>query len=92
VEPTVSLDDIVRQRYETGAYGNAHIRMHRAGWEHALATWPKPGPPPPIWSPEHALTQLLSVPIVLDDSMPLGQWQLVDNTTDDVITEGTFDA
>lgn len=86
------LQTIVRQRYETGAYGNAHLRMHRTDWDHARATWPPTGPQPPIWSPEHAMKQLLSIPILLDDSMPVGHWQLVDNTTRDVVTEGTFDA
>lgn len=27
-DPNADLVDIVRQRYETGAYGNTHIRMH----------------------------------------------------------------
>lgn len=87
-----SLTDIARHRYQTGEYGNAHIQMCTQDWHNTRTARPAPTPPP-AWSPEYdPMAQLLSIPIVLDESVPAGRWRLVDNSTRDVITEGTFDA
>lgn len=79
---------IVKHRYETGAYGNAHFRMPSALWAEMRESAP-PRPAPLFGGP--ALDQLLAIPILVDEDLPARAWQLVDNTSKDVLFEGVFE-
>jgi len=81
--PEPTLIDIVRNRYETGAYGNAHLVMARA----TMLSQPR-GEQQPSWL-RNPLGDLLSIPVVVDDAMAVGAWRLVDNGSGETIHEGS---
>jgi hypothetical protein len=81
-----AITEIVKERYQTGAYGNAHFVMSRSVLEAAKAAGPPPAPRMP-WEPR-PLGDLLTIPVKVDDSMPNGAWRLVDNSTDEVLRSG----
>jgi hypothetical protein len=67
---------IVRERYETGAYGDCHFRVS-AEVLRVMREQP-PAPKREPWdSGGGAGDALLSIPIVPDDSLPDGWWHLV---------------
>lgn len=82
------LNAIVKERYETGAYGNARFEMNAD----VLAAMRESAPPPPARLPfmPNSLGELLAIPIVLAD-LPAGTWRLVENGTDEVLQEGSID-
>ena len=81
--PEPTLTDIVRTRYETGAYGNTHLAMAHA----TMLSQPR-GEPQPPWL-RNPLGDLLSIPVAVDDAMPAGAWRLVDNGSGETIHEGS---
>lgn len=83
-QPTMT--DIVRRRFETGEFGRAHFTVTPAMREHLLTLAPDPKPfaiPGTI-----GLTELLGIPLVVDESLPDGTWQLRDNSTGEVLFVG----
>lgn len=80
------INAIVKHRYQTGAYGNAHLKMPRPLWDDVCATAPTPKPEPAWWP--GGLDALFGIPIVVDDTLPPGMWRLVDNTTREILQEG----
>lgn len=76
------LNDIVRERYATGAHGRAHIAMACTTFD-AL---PRPDRPADPWQ---QLADLLAIPVVLDNTLPAGTWQLVDTDTGTVLEKGS---
>lgn len=82
------LDNLVKHRYETGAYGNAHLALSTSAWTAMRARdLPKPKPKLP-WEPD--LMQLLGIPMVVDDDLPDDEWRLVDNTTKQALRSGVL--
>lgn len=77
-----TIKDIVKRRYESGAYGNAHFRMRPEDFDAILRTIRREFRPDPV-------TDLLSIPVVTDERLPAGQWRLIDNTTEDVLFMGS---
>ena len=92
---TEQLDALVREAWATGEHGDAHLRIHPDTVE-ALKAWRRPRPVP-AWRQEHALANLTAIPIVDDDSVPVGMWRLVENAdghtrrTGRVFTDGGQD-
>jgi hypothetical protein len=84
-EPT-TLTDIVRRRYETGEYGNAHFAMSSATVTAIREPTPKTEFKPPAYLGGR-FGDLLSIPVRVDETLPEGAWRLVDNSTGDVIVE-----
>lgn len=78
-----TIKEIVKRRYESGAYGNAHFRMRREDFD-VLPREPirREFRPDPVGD-------LLSIPVVTDERLPAGQWRLIDNTTEDVLFMGS---
>jgi hypothetical protein len=77
-EALAEITAIVRERYETGAYGDCHFRV---GAEVLRLMREVPA------SPQRevlsgGLGSLLAIPIVPDDSLPDDGWQLVQWTYD----------
>lgn len=88
----ITMTDIVRTRYQTGAYGGTHFRLAAATQDQIRATTPSTTPRP-AWMPAPDLmSQYLSIPIVLDETVPVGHWRLVDDADPEtVVAEGTLD-
>jgi hypothetical protein len=80
------ITEIVKERYETGAYGRAHFRMAPDFWEAARSVLPKPARSRQPWEPN--LDALLAIPVVLDESLGPDEWRLVDTVTDEVLARG----
>lgn len=76
---------IVKERYETGAYGTAHFKMPRLLFDAVRAAGPPPAPRVP-WAPN--LDSLLAIPIVIDESLGPDEWRLVDTLTKEVLASG----
>ena len=80
---------IVKRRYETGEYGNAHFKVSpdvlSKMREHAPA--PQPGPLRG-WLGGDLLGVLLAIPVVVDEELPAGTWRLVENGTGRIIHGG----
>lgn len=66
---------IVRERYETGAYGDCHLRVADDVLDavRALTTHEAE----PKWRMPDGMGQMLGIPLVRDDTLPAGGWQLV---------------
>lgn len=79
---------ILQRRYETGAHGTCHFRLTPAAWAVVREATP-PQPPRQPWMGA-SLHELLSIPIVLDDELPDGEWRLVDRTKDVVLFSGNI--
>jgi hypothetical protein len=81
------LDTLVKERY---AHGHAHLKMPQALWDAMRARAPK-REAKPAWmqSPEELLSRLMSIPIVVDDTLADGEWRLVDTDSDEVLRAGT---
>jgi hypothetical protein len=74
-----NLDDLVRERYETGAHGGTHLVVA----PDVVESMPRK-PRPPVWAPHHAeavIDGLLGIPILVDQDMGPGAWRLVDTAT-----------
>ena len=80
-----TMTDIVRHRFETGQFGSAHFTITPAMRERLLK--PEPDPKPYAIPGTIGLTELLGIPLVIDESLPDGVWQLRDNTGE-VLYEG----
>lgn len=80
-DPLADLIDIVRERHETGAYGNCHLQVHPTVLERMkAATAPPERTPEPAWASggwADAWKRLLAIPIVIDDTLPGGAWKLI---------------
>jgi hypothetical protein len=83
------ITEIVRHRYETGAYGNAHFAMSAA----TMAAIRESAPPPPkrFGATLGTLGDLLAIPVRIDEALPDGAWRLVDNSSGDVIRSSDGD-
>ena len=77
-----SLTDLVRERYETGRYGECHLltRSH----DRLRDVF---GSGPRRWG--YPVVDLLSIPVVLDGSIAEGRWRLV-KTDGTVVGEGVI--
>lgn len=75
---------IVEKRWETGAFGTAHFLMPRD----LLDQMPRPEPDATPRLPD-PFGDLLSIPIVVDDSLPAGAWRLVDTITKETLFTGS---
>lgn len=84
------ITEIVKERYQTGAYGNTHFAMSASTLAALKAVEPRwrqmPSPLPSFGLPP--VDALLSIPIRADDELPDGEWRLIDNTTDEVLRSG----
>jgi hypothetical protein len=71
------INEIVKTRYETGAYGDAAFRLSQATFDRlkSLAPPPETSVYP---SPARPFGSLLDIPILIDESLPAGVWQLRD--------------
>lgn len=80
MDDLAEITAIVKRRYETAEYGNAHLRVTSTlaaeMREQVLSARPRP-----VWRLAQ-LDDLLAIPIVVDDDqLPDGtRWALVDNT------------
>jgi hypothetical protein len=82
------INAIVKRRWETGAYGNAHFRLPDDLYRELRESSP---PPKPSYLHGGPLGNLLSIPVVLDEELPPGVWRLVDNSTKEILFEGSAD-
>lgn len=77
------LTELVKRHYETGCYGTARLRMRQSTFgelKHAHQA--------PSFSPFDSLGQLMSIPIVVDEEVPDGEFRLVDNSTGEILATG----
>jgi len=88
---------ILRTRYETGAYGQSVFRMSSATLDDLRARFPARPEPPHVWElPGQNLACLLDIPVLLAD-LPDGVWEMAerntpgDNTTWLVVESGTLE-
>lgn len=102
-EPDFSeINAIVKRRYETGEYGSAHFRVGRWVLDEMRQHVPTPAPGtyPHSRLPGYSIGDLMGIPVLVDETMELGWWQLVDRRVvadgdefcmeESVITEGTI--
>lgn len=91
--PLAELSAIARERYETGAYGDCHLRVA----SDVLDLMRELTPREPDWR-GGAVGSLMAIPIVVDDALPAGVWRLVRcsydgsppyTRRDEVVQEGT---
>jgi hypothetical protein len=87
--PALTMTEIVKWRYQTGEYGGAHFLLARDVWDQIRAMAPPVESAPP-WRPPTPMAGLLGIPIRLDDSVPVNEWQLVDNDTAEVLHRGVI--
>lgn len=85
VVPT-PLTGLIKRHYETGCYGHTHLRMRREDFD------AYPRPPQPEFSVSPPLAGLMAIPVVVDVTLPAGAWQLVDNSTRQVLRTGSMTA
>lgn len=86
------INAIVKRRYETGEYGNAHFKvpvelldeMRR----HVKTS--KPGSYPMPHLPGYSIGDLMGIPVLVDEDLPEGMWRLVDNSTGAVVHEARY--
>lgn len=80
------LTEIVKLRYETGAYGNTHLRIA----PDVMVEMRKHAAPQPMPDtlPNGVLGDLMAIPIRIDEGMPADEWRLVDNSTGEDIRMG----
>jgi hypothetical protein len=84
---------IVKHRWETGDYGHAHFRV-TTGVNATMRAQvpPSASRPGDAWSPPLGqLSDLMAIPVVIDDTLEAGQWKLVDNSTSEVLRVGQID-
>jgi len=77
-----ALDGLVKHHYVTGEYGNAHLLVSKLLYGDMQAHRP---PPLPDWADPRPLGYLMGIRIVVDGSLPDGEWRLVDDATSDVL-------
>ena len=83
-----NMSDIVREHHDTGAYGNAHIRLSdqaKARMEDIHtpeATYP--------WRINLAAV-MFGIPVIVDDTIQPDTWRLVDNTTGETLHTGVIE-
>jgi len=65
-----TMTEIVKRRYETGAYGGTHLRMPSALWAELKASAPPPSPAPLFGA--SLMAEMLAIPIVVDEEVPAG--------------------
>ncbi len=83
----VEFTAVVRERYDTGDHGDAHLRLHPDTIEQIRRESP-PRPKHYPWTPAAAMAALTGIPMVPDESVPPGQWQLAANTDQHVRRTG----
>jgi hypothetical protein len=94
-DPLADITAIVRERHQTGAYGDCHFRVAPDVLElmRQVPAAPKRHP----WA-AGALGSLLDIPVVNGEGLPAGAWQLVQweydrvppfARTETVLKEGT---
>jgi hypothetical protein len=77
------ITEIVRERYESGTYGNAHFKVARSVVDEMRqhVPTPKPGTYGVPLFPGYSIGDLTGIPVLVDDALPTDQWQLIDNST-----------
>lgn len=71
------ISRIVKHRHDTGAYGDAHFEMGRQVFD-LLGEQSPPAATRQPWEPT-PLGDLLAIPIRIDETLPPGEWRLVSN-------------
>jgi hypothetical protein len=84
------IKGILQRHHETGVYGGCHFRLTPTAWAVIRQATP-PQPPLQPWMGA-SLHELLSIPIVIDDDLPDGEWRLVRPSTDEVLLSGRVNA
>lgn len=84
------IDALVKRRYLTGDYGNAHLKVTPRLWGRMRADIPSSGTGDTPRLGQQALGDILGIPIVVDFQLPPSAWRLVDNSTGRVLHEGTI--
>lgn len=80
---------IVKRRYETGEYGNAHFKVTPSILAEMLKHAPAPDPGSYLRGfLGGSLGNLMSIPVVVDEEMPDGAWRLVENGTGEDLHAG----
>ncbi len=83
------ITDILRRRSRRSRTGGAHFKVGRHVLD-VMRRQPAPPPPPLFGAPQ--LGNLLGIPIVVDETLPDGAWELVENSTREVLHAGTLDS
>lgn len=81
------LDDILRERYETGSHGDVFITISRETWK---AIPKKKRDVVNDLSDIDKLSNLLGIPVVINEDLKLNEWNLVNIKTKEVIETGTM--
>jgi hypothetical protein len=87
------INEIVKRRYLTGDYGNAHLKVALNVWTEMRATVPSSGPSdgqPHLANPGR-LGDILGIPVLVDHQLPPAMWRLVDNSSGNTLAEGRTD-
>jgi hypothetical protein len=83
----LKLKDILKKRHDNGAYGNSFLSMDKTTYDSYIkihSTVPRLG------FLTHPLAILFGIPVVVDDTIREGYWQLRDTHTKRVLHEGAF--
>lgn len=80
------LTEIARTRYETGAYGATHFALAPDLREHLFATYPASERAP--WDPLAGVGRLMEIPVVVDETLSTGAWELRANDDHRVLLSG----
>ncbi len=75
-----SLTRLVREHYESGRHGDAHLILSAE----TCTALPRSAPPSPFALPPSPFALLLGIPIVVDDRLQPGEWRLVGNAEGEV--------
>lgn len=79
------ITEIVKTRFSTGAYGNATFHMSEATSAWLRDFVPAPTPKPFDLPGQSAMHWLTGIPILIDEELSDGAWELRDRTTGDVL-------
>lgn len=84
------INEIVKRRYFTGDYGNAHLKVALNVWIEMRATVPSSGSGD---GQAHLailgrLGDILGIPVLVDHQLPPAMWRLVDNSSGNTLAEG----
>lgn len=79
------MNRILRNHYEFGSYPHTHFRISQVTIDRISQTvLGPPFPTPPI-------SLFFGIPIRIDPTVPVGHWRLADNSSEEVLGEGTFE-
>jgi hypothetical protein len=85
------ISAIVKRRYETGEYGNAHFKVTAPTLDEVRRQVPTPKPgtysPPRLLG--YSLGDLMGIPYFVDDGLPPDEWRLIENGTGKILFRGT---